>query len=121
MVAPRPAEYYRERSQHFLNLIDTMLDLGELELACEVLWGASAHAIKAVAQRKGWAHGSHDLLLASILRLIDEGAPPHLIGQYRMASDFHVGFYGDRVFGADNIRASREIIAQFVQTLVALP
>ena len=121
MVAPRPAEYYRERSQHFLNLIDAVLDLGELELACEVSWGASAHAIKAVAQRKGWEHGSHDRLRATVIRLIGEGAPPYLKGQYMMASEFHIGFYGDRVFDADNIRVGRELIAQFIQTLESLP
>ncbi len=121
MVAPRPAEYYQERSQHFLNLIDAMLDLGELELACEVLWGASAHAIKAVAQRKGWAHGSHDRLRATVIRLIDEGAPPHLNGQYMVTATFHVGFYGDWMFNADNIRAGKVLVAQFSQTLAALP
>ena len=121
MVAPRPAEYYRERSRHFLLLVDDALERGEPEIACELVWGAAAHAIKSVAQRKRWVHGSHDLLRETITRLIAEGAPPHLHGQYFTAADFHIGFYGDRVFDADNIRAGKELIAQFAQTLESLP
>ena len=82
MVAPRHQIYYRERSHHFLPMVDDFLNRGELELACEVLWAAAAHAIKSVAQRKGWEHGSHSLLLDTVNRLIAEaGAPWHLRGQ----------------------------------------
>ena len=121
MVVPRNHRYYQERSHHFLTLVNDFLDRGELEIACEVLWGAAAHAIKSVAQRKGWEHGSHGLLLITINRLIAEtGAPPHLHGQYRMASDFHVGFYGDRLFGPEHLRMAQGLIAEFIQTLESL-
>ena len=53
MVAPRHHDYYQERSHHFLTLVNDFLDRGELEIAGEVLWGAAAHAIKSVAQRRG--------------------------------------------------------------------
>lgn len=100
----------------------TVLSQGELELACEVLWGAAAHAIKSAAQRREWEHGSHTLLLASITRLIaEEGAPPHLLGQYRLASDLHIGFYGDLEFDGDNIRYAKDTVADFVETLESLP
>ncbi len=121
MIAPRHWEYYQERSHHFLLLVDDVLDWGEPELACEVVWGSAAHAIKSVAQRKGWAHDSHDLLRTTVVRLIEDGAPPHLRGQYRLASEFHIGFYGDLVFDANHIRRARELIAQFIQTLEILP
>lgn len=122
MVAPRHHSYYQERSHHFLPMVDDFLNRGELELACEVLWGAAAHAIKSIAQRKGWEHGSHSLLLDTVKRLIAEaGAPLHLRGQYQMASDFHVGFYGDRQFTPEHLRLGRALIAEFVQTLEILP
>ena len=122
MVAPRSHEYYRERSHHFLELVDEMLAAGEMELACEALWGAADHAIKSAAQRREWEHNAHALLLVSIRRLISEvGAPPHLLGQYGLASDFHIGFYGDLAFNADNIRYGKQPIAEFIRTLESLP
>ena len=121
MAIPRAAEYYRERSGHFLARVDAELAAGEIEVACEMLWGAAAHAIKSAAQRRGWAHDTHTLLAVAVARLIAEaGALPHIAGQYRIASDFHQGFYGDRIFEADQIRRAKEPIADFIRTLEML-
>ena len=87
--------YHRERSWRFLNLVDDEVERGELEEAGNKLWGAGAHAIKAVAEARGWPHHAHALLEETVKRLIDEeGAPPHLYGQYMIASGFHQRFYG---------------------------
>ena len=122
MAAPHSPEFYRERSHRLLSLVDSMLALGELEVACEMAWGAAAHAIKAAAQRQGWRHSSHSLLRAAVSRLVDEiGAPPHLRGGYYLASNLHAGFYGDRIFSASHIRRAKEPVADFIQTLENLP
>lgn len=121
MVAPRHQDYYRERSQHFLGLVDDELGQGELELACELLWGAVAHSIKSIAQRHGWQHGSHRLLRVTIECLIEDGAPSHLVGQYNFASELHVGFYGDRQFSPEQLHLAKALIAEFIQTLESLP
>ena len=124
MATPRPRTpgYYQHRSEHFLSLVDSQLARGELELACKLLWGAAAHAIKSAAEQRGWQHGTHARLGMVIERLVTEtGAPPHLAGQYRIASDFHVGFYGDLVFNTANIRAGKDLIAEFIRTLENLP
>ena len=121
MVEPRHQDYYRERSRHFLNLVDDHLSMGELEIACELLWGAAAHAVKSAAQRNGWDHGAHSLLGETVDRLIEQGAPPYILGQYDFASAYHVGFYGDRQFTASNIDAGKELMTQFIQTLESLP
>ena len=121
MVAPRHHDYYRGRSEHFLKRVDGELEQSEHELACELLWGAAAHAIKSAAQRRGWEHGSHGLLRTTIDRLAAENAIPHLLGQYDMMSAFHVGFYGDRQFGIAHIRLAEALAAEFIQTLASLP
>ena len=121
MVAPRHQDYYRDCSRHFLELVDDELGQGELELTCELLWGAAAHCIKSIAQRRRWQHGSHGLLRITIERLIEDGAPSHLIGQYNFASEFHVGFYGDRQFSPEQLRLAKGLIAEFIQTLESLP
>ena len=54
------------------------------------------------------------------MRLIqEEGAPQHLFGQYMMASAYHQRFYGGAPPAA-GIRAGKEVIAEFIQTLESL-
>ena len=120
MLGPRPAEYYRERSPRLLARVDQELDDGELDVACEMLWGAAALGIKAVAQQRGWPHGEHRLLRMAVDRLIRNGAPPYLLGQYLMVSDFHQGFYGDRIFHGDQIRRAKDLVSEFIRTLERL-
>ena len=117
MTAADAAGYHQERSWHFLELVDDELARGELEEASNKVWGAAAHAIKAAAESRGWAHNAHALLEETVVRLIrEEGAPPHLFGQYMMATAYHQRFYGGPP-NADGIRYGREIIAEFIQTL----
>ena len=71
--------YHRERSWHFLTLVDDELARGELEEASNKLWGAAAHAIKAVAESRGWEHYAHALLETAVLRLIRKKARRHTL------------------------------------------
>ena len=112
--------YHRERSGHFWELVDDELARGELEEASNKLWGAAAHAIKATAEIRGWEHHAHALLEETVLRIIrEEGAPPHLFGQYMMASAYHQRFYGGPP-DADGIRYGKDLIAEFIRTLEGL-
>ena len=112
--------YHQERSRHFLSLVDDELARGELEEASNKVWGAAAHAIKAVAERRGWPHHSHALLQQTMERLIsEEGAPQHLFGQYMMASAYHQGFYAWPP-PANGIRYGKEVIAEFIEALEGL-
>ena len=88
-------DYHAERSWHFLELVDDEVERGELEEAGNKLWGAAAHAIKAVAIKRGWPHGAHRDLEEIVMRLVDdEGAPPILYTYYALANWFHSRFYG---------------------------
>ena len=120
-TAANTISYHRERSWHFLALVDDELARGELEEASNKLWGAAAHAIKAVAESRGWEHHAHALLESAVLRLVrEEGAPPHIEGQYYIASHYHQRFYGGPP-DAGSIRYGKTVIAEFVQTLESLP
>ncbi|MDE2787380.1 MAG: hypothetical protein OXL37_12050 [Chloroflexota bacterium] len=112
--------YHRERSRHFLALVDDELARGELEEASNKVWGAAAHAIKAVAERRGWEHHAHSLLESAVDRLVrEEGAPMDLWLQYLTASAYHQRFYGGPP-PAEAIRAGKELITQFIDTLESL-
>ena len=120
MTTQRPPAHYRERSRHFLALVDDLLNRGEPELSCELVWGAVAYAVKALAAQRQWPHGAHSLLEAAVMRLVNEGAPPHLAGQYYMAAAFHQGFYGDRIFTATQINDAKQPVADFIRTLESI-
>ena len=112
--------YHREKSWHFLDLVDDELDRGELEEASNKLWGAAAHAIKALAEARGWWHGSHQSLGDAVDRVVnEEGAPPDLRIQYVTASGYHRGFYGSPPSKAQ-ILAGKPLIAEFVRTFESL-
>ncbi len=112
--------YHRERSRHFLSLVDDELAQGEPEEASNKVWGAAAHAIKAAAESRGWEHDAHALLQRAVQRLIrEEGAPQHLWGQYLIASAYHQMFYGHPP-DADHIQYGRDIITEFIAMLESL-
>ena len=54
------------------------------------------------------------------MRLVNEGAPPHLAGQYYMAAAFHQGFYGDRIFTPTQINDAKQPVADFISALERL-
>ena len=113
-------EYHAERSWHFLELVDDEVERGELEEASNKIWGAAAHAIKAIAERRGWPHGSHNSLADTVMRLIDdEGAPPILYTYYGLANSFHSRFYGWPPPTAE-IRRGKGEIANFIRMLESL-
>ena len=86
-------DYHRERNRHFLSLVDDELNRGELEEASNKVWGAAAHAIKAVAERRGWQHHAHALLEETVDRLVrEENAPRDILIQYMTASAYHQRF-----------------------------
>ncbi len=88
-------DYHLERSWHFFELVDDEVERGELEEAGNKLWGAAAHAIKAVAMKRSWPHGAHRDLEEVVMRLVDdEGAPATLYTYYALANWFHSRFYG---------------------------
>ena len=120
IAAAETVAYHRERSRHFLDLVDDELARGEPEEASNKVWGAAAHAVKAAAEGRGWEHHAHALLQQAVQRLIrEDGAPQHLWGQYLIASAYHQMFYG-RPPDAEYIRYGRDIIAEFIGTLERL-
>ena len=112
-------DYHAERSWHFLELVDDEVERGELEEAGNKLWGAAAHAIKAVAMRRGWPHGAHRDLEEVVMCLIaDEGAPAILYTYYTSASWYHSRFYGGPPNGYQ-ISLGKQDMADFIRLLEA--
>ena len=58
---------------------------GDLRQASEKGWGAAAIAVKAVAEGRGWSHGSHDALFAAVSRLARELPEAGLFTDFQVA------------------------------------
>lgn len=82
-----------QTSRLFLAHATEELARGELLQASEKLWGAAAHAVKAVAQRRGWAHNSHRSLVEAVDRLVAETGQADLDTLFKVAQALHANFY----------------------------
>ena len=56
-------ETHTETSQILIRQAEAELQDGDRLQASEKGWGAAAHALKAVAEQRGWRHNSHGLLI----------------------------------------------------------
>ena len=69
------------------------IESGDLLQGSEKLWGAAAHAIKAVAERRGWEHASHRHLFSIVNRLASETGDYSIAVAFAKESELHVNFY----------------------------
>ena len=92
------------------------LEKGNLLQASEKVWGAAAHALKAVAIERGWRHGRHDLLIANAEQLAREYDRTDINILMSVANSFHVNFY-ENLYGEVSIRAGIDSIEHFVAAL----
>ena len=60
-------EFHMETSRRFITQAEAELVAGDEMQACEKAWGAVAHAIKSVAETRGWRHDTH----ADLFRVVD--------------------------------------------------
>ena len=87
------AETHQEVSRRFLLHAEEQLALGDSLQASEKGWGAAAHAIKAIAERRGWRHNSHSDLYDAIDRIVAITRRPEIDGLFNAANALHQNFY----------------------------
>lgn len=63
--------------------------------ASEKGWGAAAQALKAIAEERGWNHGSHGLLVDIAKQVVDEQGRTDILSWFGSAQSLHVNFYED--------------------------
>ena len=93
MTTSARAARYASLSQHLVDEAQIQLDSDDLIQASEKAWGAAAHAIKSVAQTRGWNHHRHDLLRDIATHLVEEWDRPAMIYLFDSASALHTNFY----------------------------
>ena len=80
-------------SRRFIIQADAELAAGDLLQASEKGWGAAAHAMKAVAQERGWRHDNHARLFGIADRLVAETGESDIRELFRSAGAAHKNFY----------------------------
>jgi hypothetical protein len=92
-------------SQLFLEQAREELERDDRLQASEKTWGAAAHAIKAIAEQRGWSHDHHGLVLAAALHLSKEFDRPDFEELTYTARQMHNNFYENQLETGDILRA----------------
>lgn len=113
------AEEYRTASSTLYDQAMVELDAGDLRQASEKLWGASAQALKSLAERRGWRHGSHREFYRIMRRLEDEIDDPDFSLQFSTANELHTNFY-ENWLDESQIRRRAPYVRDFIDRLADL-
>ena len=84
---------YGGQSRVFLAQAREELQRDDLRQASEKGWGAAAQVVKATAEARGWPHGSHPLLHATVAGMVEETADREIGRLFGVANGLRVNFY----------------------------
>ena len=87
--------------------------------ASEKSWGAAAHALKAVAEQRGWNHNHHALVVAVAEQMAEEFGRPEFNSLIGIAQSMHMNFYENHR-GLNAVRQALDDIEGFVDQLEQL-
>lgn len=113
---------YREHwdaAADFLRVMDEGLAAGRPLLACEVMWGAATHAVRAYARWSGWRVGKSPRLAELVERIAGEQNEPSLPGGFVRAARLHANFYNG-FMDADAVAENQAIVRIFAERVLAL-
>ena len=90
-----------ELSREYLEHAGEYLRLGNNKQASEKTWGAVAQFLIAIAERRGWNHNGHRLLIDIARQVSDEGGRPDWFLAFLAAKDLRANFYDDLMESGD--------------------
>ena len=86
-------EMHMRTSRQFILQAQEELNAGDRLQASEKAWGAAAHAVKALAQPRGWEHRTYARLSVAVDRIAEDAACPELRTLFSHANSLHQNFY----------------------------
>lgn len=111
------SEDHARQARVFLAQSDQEFAKGDVLQASEKLWGATSHAIKAVAEQRGWDHGKNSHRRLVVRRLAEEHEELWLRAGFAAAEQFHANFY-NKFMEDDAIDDYRPIVHELVERLL---
>ncbi len=115
-----PPERYEQISLHLLEQAEEELDKGDILQASDKVWGATAHAVKAVCQRMDWNHHAHNHLRAAVSYISSEFGRDDLRLAFGYLESLHANYYEHQWELAD-VRTGIDNAAFFISELSKLP
>ncbi len=111
------AREHVQTARAFLEASDREFEAGDELQASEKLWGAAAHALRAVMRTEGQSSGTHRNLRIEAERLATERGDPAIRIGFLTAEQFHANFYHG--FMEDfQIDDGRQAVREFVERLM---
>ena len=110
------AQTHLEVSRNFLVHAREQLALGDSLQASEKGWGAAAHAVKALAQRRGWRHNSHRDLFVVSSRLTAATGRLEIAELFSVANALHQNFY-EGWMNEEHIAMNLDSVERLLDTL----
>ena len=90
-----PIESHDVHSERLIRHAEEKLAEGDRLQASEKAWGAVAHRLKVIAQRRGWEYTTHAHVYRVVKRLADERGDRRISVLFRAAKGFHQNYYID--------------------------
>ena len=91
-----PIEPYTTHSRRLMEHAQKELANGDRLQASEKAWGAVAHQLKAIADRRGWEYEKHQQVFSIVRRLANETEDPNKVTSlFDVARGMHDNFYID--------------------------
>ena len=115
-----PPERYEEISRHLLEQAQEELNRGDILQASDKVWGATAHAVKAVCQRMGWNHHAHNYLSAAANYVASGLGRFDLMEAFGFLEAMHANYY-EHQKEADQVRLEVNRASFFVREIAGLP
>ena len=115
-----PPERYEEISRRLLEQAQEELDKGDILQASDKVWGATAHAVKAVCQRMGWNHHAHNHISAAANYVASALGRYDLMEAFGFLEAMHTNYY-EHQKEADQVRLEVNRAAFFILEFAALP
>ena len=109
------ADNHLHISRRFIQQADEELASGDHIQASEKAWGAVAHYIKAIAERRGWRQTRHRDYYTNMEFLSEETSDKEAFRRFFMVADgLHANFYNDYMSAeqvCESIEDAKELIA----------
>ena len=115
-----PPERYEEISRRLLEQAQEELDKGDILQASDKVWGATAHAVKAVCQRMDWNHHAHNHLRAAASYISSELGRGDLRLAFGYLESLHTNYY-EHQWEVGDVRTGIDNAAFFIRELSMLP
>ncbi len=115
-----PPGRYEEISRHLLEQAREELEKGDILQASDKVWGATAHAVKAVCQRMGWNHHAHNHIRSAASYIASEFGRDDLRLSFGYLESLHTNYYEHQWELAD-VRTGIDNAAFFIRELSTLP